>query len=74
MFAANSARNKAKSKARHPRQVHPVSLRRASRILGYTVGHLSRVIKGERISPPTLRAYAELCRREGIPFRHPSNN
>ncbi len=72
MVAAHSARLTRKSTPRHPRQVYPVSLRRAAQILGYTHAHISRVVRGLRISPPTLRAYADLCRREGVPFRQPT--
>lgn len=60
MFAAKLP----KLKKKDLRQVYPVSLRNASAALGYEVGHLSRVIRGERVSPPTLRAYVALCERE----------
>lgn len=72
MVAAQSARRTLKSTPRHPRQVYPVSLRRASQILGYTHAHISRVVRGLRVSPPTLRAYADLCRREGVRFELPA--
>ncbi len=41
-----------------------MSLRRAARILGYTPGHIARVVRGERISPPTLRKYEALVAKE----------
>jgi hypothetical protein len=60
MFAARLP----KIKKKDPRQKYPVSLRRAAEELGYHPGHIARVVRGERISPPTLRAYVDLCERE----------
>lgn len=61
MFAANPPH---RNRKRHPHQVYPIGLRRAAKILGYNPAHLSRVLRGERISPPTLRAYQALVARE----------
>lgn len=61
--ATNEKKQPAK---RDPRQVFPVSLRKAERELGYTRAHISRVIRGQRVSPPTLKAYQALCAREGV--------
>jgi hypothetical protein len=60
MFAATLP----KIKKKDPRQKYPVSLRRAAKALGYHHAHIARVVSGERISPPTLRAYVALCERE----------
>jgi hypothetical protein len=57
MLAANDLQNK---KLSHPSARFPIGLRTACKVLGYNPSHLSRVIKGERISPPTLRAYEAL--------------
>lgn len=63
MFAANVPDIK---KKRDSRQVYPVSLRRAAKATGYSASHIARVVRGERISPPTLRAYIALCEQERL--------
>jgi len=61
MLAASKPTNK---KKRDPRQVYPVALRVAEKALGYTAGHIARVLRGERVSAPTLRAYNKLAAKE----------
>ncbi len=60
MFAADLP----KLKKKYPHQVYPIGMRRAAKELGYHPGHIARVVRGERLSPPTLRAYIALCERE----------
>ena len=57
MVAAKGFSNKRKD---HPSSRFPIGLRTASKILGYHPSHIARVVKGERISPPTLKAYNAL--------------